>query len=40
MNILINIHKNSPDVVVIYADENIARTTMTKEELIEVIRSY
>jgi len=40
MNLLINIHKDSPDVVVIYADKNISRTTMTKDELIEVIRSF
>jgi hypothetical protein len=38
MNILINIHKDSPDVVVIFAGDNISRTTMTKDELIEYIK--
>lgn len=38
MNLLINIHKDSPDVVVIFAGENIAKTTMTKDELIELIK--
>lgn len=38
MNLLINIHKGSPDVVVITAGENISRTVMTKEELIEFIK--
>ena len=37
MNILINIHKGSPDVVVIFAGDTIARTTMTKDELIQYI---
>jgi hypothetical protein len=38
MNLLINIHKDSPDVVVIVAGDNITRTTMTKDELIEFIK--
>lgn len=38
MNLLINIHKGSPDVVVIFANDNIAKTTMTKDELIQYIK--
>jgi hypothetical protein len=39
MNILINIHKDSPDVVVFMLEgKNIARTTVTKEELIELVK--
>lgn len=39
MNLLINIHKDSPDVVVFALEgKNIARTTVTKEELIELIK--
>ena len=36
MNLLINIHKDSPDVVLFSLEgKNISRTTITKEELIE-----
>lgn len=38
MNLLINIHKGSPDVVVIFASDNITRMTMTKDELIQYIK--
>ena len=39
MNLLINIHKDSPDVVVFSLEgKNIARTIVTKEELIELIQ--
>lgn len=39
MNLLINIHKDSDDVVVFNVDKNIARMTMTKEELVELIKN-
>lgn len=38
MNLLINIHKDSPDVFVAFVGENIATTVITKEELIELIK--
>ena len=38
MNILINIHKDSPDVVVIVAGDNITRMVMTKDELVEFLK--
>lgn len=39
MNLLINIHKDSPDVVLFFLEgKNIARTTLTKDELIEYIK--
>ena len=40
MNLLINIHKDSPDVVVIFADKNIAKTIITKEELKELMKDF
>lgn len=40
MNLLINIHKDSPDVVLFSLEgKNISRTTITKEELIEFIQA-
>ena len=38
MNLLINIHKDSPDVVVVFAGDNITSMAMTKDELIELIK--
>ena len=39
MNFLINIHKDSPDVLVISIDKGISRMAMTKDELIEMIKA-
>jgi len=41
MNLLINIHKDSPDVTVFMLEgKNVARTVIDKEELHDLIASY